>query len=282
MQENLQQGVDFVNTSVQTVTKFLIEYGFDALGALLILGAGFVGSRWAANATFRFLQGRRIDLTVAKFAGGAVRGLIFGFALIVALGKLGITIAPIVAGLSALAIGSTFALQGVLSNMGSGLSLLFFKPFKIGDTITVAEVSGVVEEVKLGSTVLTNEDGERIMVPNRHIVGEVVRNSFAYRAADTVVGISYGDDSERAIEAVRGALARVSGVATDPAAQVGIQAFADSSINIGVRYWAPTRQYRQVCHAVNLAIYQAVKAAGLTIPFSQRDVHLVSQQSPAV
>jgi small conductance mechanosensitive channel len=276
LQQEVQKNVQMVQTAAEHVVSFLINYGFEVVGAFLILFVGFKASQWAAAFSLRFLERRQCDLTVARFAAGTIRGLVLGFAAIAALGKFGITIAPIVAAISAVAFGGTFALQGVLSNMGSGLSLLLFRPFKVGDTIEVAGVTGIVEEVKLGCTILTNEDGERLTVPNRHIIGEIVRNSFGCRLAEAVVGISYDDDPARAVAVLGTALRQVPGVAPQPAPIIGIREFADSAIQIGVRYWVPTPEYFQVCGAVNLALFQALKAAGLTMPFPQRDVRLVT------
>jgi small conductance mechanosensitive channel len=278
MGDDVQKGMEMVHALGQKAAEFLITYGFQVIGALVVLFLGFKASQWAAGLTLKFLERRRMDLTVARFTAGTVKGLIFGFAIIVALGKFGITIAPIIAAIGAVAFGGTFALQGILSNMGSGLSLLLFRPFAVGDTIEVVGVSGVVEEVKLGATVLTNEDGERITVPNRHIVGEVLRNSFAYRAVDAVVGIGYGDDPERAILALRDTLRQFPDVATTPAPLIGIRDFGDSAINIGLRYWVPTKRYIELSYEINLAVFKALKAAGIAIPFPQRDVRIVSGQ----
>lgn len=208
MQHEVQKGVEFLQTILEKVIEFAVNYGFEVLGALVVLFLGYKASQWAANVTLKFLEKRRVDLTVARFTAGAVKGLILGFAMIVALGKFGITIAPIIAAFGAIAFGGTFAIQGVLSNMGAGVSLLLFRPFKVGDTIEVAGVSGVVEEVTLGCTIITNEDGEKITVPNRRIVGEVLRNSFGYKVVESVVGISYGDDPERAVEVIQKTLRR--------------------------------------------------------------------------
>jgi len=255
----------------------LVSYGFDVLGALVVLFVGFKVSQWIANVLLKFLNRKHIDLTLARFMAGTVKGLIFGFAIIASLGKFGITIAPIIAAIGAIAFGGTFAIQGVLSNMGAGLSLLLFRPFAVGDTIEVTGVSGVVEVVKLGATVLTDEDGVKITIPNKHIVGEIVRNSAGYRLVELGVGISYADDPEQAIQVVRSALQGMPALATSPQALVGIQAFGDSAIMIGVRYWVPTTQYFQLSYAANLAIFNALKSAGITFPFPQRDVRLISQ-----
>jgi small conductance mechanosensitive channel len=224
----------------------------------------------------KVLSRRDLDPTVAGFVSGAVRGAILSFAVIVALGKFGITIAPIIAAIGALAFGSTMAMQGVLSNLGGGISLLIFRPFRAGDTIEVAGVSGVVESVKLGATTLTDEDGVRITVPNRHIVGEVLRNSFGYRIVESSIGISYQDDPEQAIAALAATLGRFAEVAKTPAPTIGIQEFGDSAIVIGYRYWVPTKQVIQLSYAVNLAVFKALKEARLTIPFPQLDVHVAA------
>jgi small conductance mechanosensitive channel len=97
------------------------------------------------------------------------------------MGKFGISIAPFIAALGALAFGASFALQGPLSNYGAGLMIIIARPFVVGDTITVKNVSGIVEEVTLATTILTTEDGEKITIPNKHIVGEILNNSFANR-----------------------------------------------------------------------------------------------------
>lgn len=275
MIDEIEEGVQFVQTVFETSAEFLVKYGFEVIGAIIILFVGARLSRWLGGATQKVLQRRDVDPTVASFAAGTVRGLILSFAIIVALGKFGITIAPIVAAIGALAFGSTMAMQGVLSNLGGGLSLLIFRPFRAGDTIEVSGVHGVVEEVKLGATILTNEDGVRITVPNRHIVGEVLRNSFGHRIMESAVGISYGDDPERAIAAIAAAIGRFAEVAKTPAPTIGIQAFGDSAIEIGYRYWLPTRQYIQLSYAVNLAVYKALKDARITIPFPQREVRLL-------
>lgn len=276
MREEIERGMSWVQTILTKVVEFFVNYSFEVIGASIILALGFKLSQWAGRAVVRFLEHRKLDVVLARCAAGTVKGLIFGFAVIVALGKFGITIAPIIAAVGALAFGSTLALQGILSNFGSGLSLLFFRPFHVGDTITVKGVSGVVEEVKLGCTILADVDGERITVPNRHIIGEIVHNSFAYHIVESAIGISYHDDPQRAIGVITAVLERFPDVAKTPPAVVGIQAFGDSAITIGLRYWVPTKQYFRLSCDVNLAVYTALKAANITIPFPQREVRLLS------
>jgi len=135
-------------------------------------------------------------------------------------------------------------------------------------------VSGVVDEIRLAATILSNEDGEEINIPNKHIVGEILHNSFANKIVETSVGISYADDPEMAKRVVLEVLAGHQEVCQDPEPQVGIDQFADSSINIGLRYWVPTKKYYQIRFQINDAIHKALAANKITIPFPQRDIHL--------
>ena len=281
----MQEQMTVVHKVLDKIIDFLVNYSFDVFGAVVVLVAGFVLAQWVAGWLTRLCERRHFDLTLTKFGAGLVRLAILGFAVIIALGKFGITITPFIAALGGLAFGSSLAIQGPLSNYGAGLSILLTRPFKVGDTITVAGVSGVVDEVQLACTVLSTGDAEKITMPNKHIVGEVLRNSFEHHVVETVVGISYGDDPQQAMAAIRQALAGVPGVTQQPPPLVGIREFGESSLNLGVRYWVPTKQYFQTLYAVNLAVWTALERAGITLPFPQRDVRLVAgsgvSQQPA-
>lgn len=273
----MKEQISAVQKLIDTAVEFFVNYSFQVLGALIILAAGSVLARWLGDLLLKACEKKKIDITLAKFSAGVVRIAVLAFAIIIALGKFGITIAPFIAAISALAFGASFAIQGPLSNYGAGLSIIFARPFVVGDTITVAGVSGVVDEVKLAATFLINEDGIRIMIPNKHIVGEIVHNSRDNKIAEAVIGISYDSKPEQAIEKIKQVLEGFDEVAKDPKPQIGIQEFADSSVNIGYRYWVPTKKYFQISYAVNLAVYKAFEEAGVKIPFPQRDIHIVSQ-----
>ena len=268
------QEIETVQKVVDVVTEFLIKYSFQIVGALIILVIGLKISGWLSRIVLRFCEKRNIDITLSRFFASSTKLLVMVFVVIVAIGKFGISIAPFIAALGALAFGGSFAIQGPLSNYGAGLTLILTRPFVVGNTITVQGVSGVVEEIRLAATILTTEDGEELTIPNKHIVGEILRNSFENKIIETSVGISYRDDPEKAIALLQGVLGNFSEICQDPAPQVGIEAFADSAINIGLRYWVPTKKYYHVMYQVNLAIHGALAEAGITIPFPQQDVHL--------
>lgn len=273
----MEEELTAIQKLIDTAIEFCVNYSFQVLGAIIILILGVVASNWVARILLSLFEKKKLDITLSKFLAGMAKILVLVFVILIALGKFGITIAPFIAALGALAFGASFALQGPLSNYGAGLTIILTRPFVVGNTITVANVSGVVEEVKLACTILTNEDGVKITIPNKHIVGEVLHNSLENKIVESVIGISYESDPEKAVEQVRQILGKFEEVQQTPRPQVGIQEFADSSINIGYRYWVPTAKYFQVSYKVNSAVYKALQEAGINIPFPQRDVHIISQ-----
>lgn len=275
----MQDQLVFVQQLYSMIMQFLVQYSFQIVGAIIILLLGIKLANWLAQLVKGLGERKKLDPTLTGFMAGAVRLVVLAFVIIMAMGKFGISVAPLIAALSAVAFGSSFAIQGPLSNYGAGLSIIISRPFVVGNTITVKGVSGVVDEIRLACTMLSTEDGEQITIPNKHIVGEILHNSFANKVVEASVGISYGDDPQVAIRAIEEALAGIEEISTDPAPQVGIEAFADSSIAIGMRYWVPTKKYFQTFYRANLAVHQALAASGITIPFPQHDVHLIPSTS---
>ncbi|MBI9074522.1 MAG: mechanosensitive ion channel family protein [Desulfatibacillum sp.] len=259
------------------VTDFVVNYSFQILGALIILIVGWLLASWLAKSVTRLCDARNMDPMLSRFLGSVSKILVLVFVVILALDKFGISLGPFVAALGALTLGASFAVQGVVSNYGAGLTIIMTRPFTLGHTVTMAGVRGVVEDISLASTILMTEDGEKIMIPNKHIVGEILTNSFANSVVETSVGISYGGDPEKAIEAINAVLEGFEEIPREPSSQVGIEAFADSAIKIGIRYWVPTRQFFELQYKVNLAVYKALKEAGMEIPYPKREVRIVRE-----
>ena len=262
---------------VDIIIEFGVNYGFQVLAAVITLIIGLIVARWLSRLVLRLCEKRNFDITLSRFLGSIVKMVVIGFVLIMALGKLGIAITPFIAAIGAVAFGSSLALSGLLSNYGAGLTIIITRPFVVGNTIQVKGVSGLVEEIGLGATYLSTEDGEKITIPNKHIVGEILTNSFENKVVELTIGISYDDDSKEAIRTIAAALKTIPEIPDTPAPQIGIQEFADSSVNIGIRYWVPTNQYFQTLYRANLAVYSALNDAGITIPFPQRDIHMISE-----
>ena len=259
------------------IIELAVKYGFQVLAAVITLIIGLVVARWLSRVIVRVCEKRKLDITLSRFLGNVVKLITIGFVMIMALGKLGIAITPFVAALGAVAFGSSLALSGLLSNYGAGLTIIITRPFVVGNTINVKGVSGVVEEIGLGATHLSNEDGEEITIPNKHIVGEILTNSYENKVVEMTIGISYDADSGEATRIIEQALKKIPAIVDTPAPQIGIQEFADSSVNIGMRYWVPTKQYFQTLYKANTAVYDALNEAGITIPFPQRDIHMVPE-----
>jgi len=275
----VEQDIQQIQNIVNILNEFAVNYGFQVFGAIVILFIGWQVSRWVARAVLKICERAGLDITLAKFFAGIAKTLIIVFVAIVALGKFGITITPLVAALGAVAFGSTLALQGPLSNYGSGLTIILTRPFIVGDTIRIQNVVGIVEEIKLAYTWLITEDGERITIPNNRIIGEILHNTHENLIVEASICISYESNTEEAVALILKVLGEFSEVTRDPEPQVGIERFADSAIVIGVRYWVPTKQYYQIMYRVNQKIYSALKNANIIIPFPRQDIHIVDDKN---
>jgi len=272
----MPEEIKTIQKLINIVIDFFVNYSFQVVGAILVLVIGVLVARAVSSSLLKFFGKKEFDVTLSKFIATAVKGTILGFAFIVAIGKFGITIAPFIAALAAMAFGASFAIQGPLANYGAGLVIILTRPFVVGNTIKVSNISGIVDEVKLGATILTDEDGVKITIPNKLIVGEIIHNSEERKIVEEMVGISYDSDPEKAIRIIKEALESFEDISKEPLPQIGIQEFGDSSINIGLRYWIPTDKYFKILYQVNLSIYKHLKENNIEIPFPQRDVHIVS------
>lgn len=273
--QTFNQGIAMAQHLKELLVEYTVKYGFQALYGLVILFIGYKIAEWVGKTVLTLCTKKHLDVTLAKFIAGIIKWTVFAFAILMAVEKFGITISPFIASISALIFGASFAIQAPLSNYAAGLTVILTRPFVVGNTITIQGVHGVVEEVKLAATILKTADGERIMIPNKEIVGQILVNSHANKLVDGEIGISYADDPEKAVRTIQSVLREIPSVVTDPPPQIGIKSFGDSSINIAYRYWIPTVLYWTLIHEVNGKVYRGIKNAGLTIPFPQRDVHIV-------
>ena len=197
--------------------------------------------------------------------------------IVIALGKIGISIAPFVAAIGAVSLTAGLALQGSVSNYAAGVLLIISRPFKVGDTLSVAGVYGVVEEIKLSYTVLRNEDEELITVPNKQMIGDVLVNSFDVRVVESSIGVSYEQDPAKAISLIKEVLSGFKDVSKEHKPVVGIAKFGDSSIEVGLRYWVPTKSFFKTQYEVNLALYKVLHENHVTIPYPQREVRILGE-----
>jgi small conductance mechanosensitive channel len=272
MDEQFQE----INKFYDVMIEFITNYSLQIVGATLIMVIGVIASRYLHRITLRLLLNKKLDETISKFVANLLRFLVIAMMAVLALGKLGISIAPFIAALGALSLTAGLALQGSVSNFAAGVVLIITKPFKIGDTITIHNVYGEVEDIKLAYTVLVNEDGEQITIPNKFMIGDVLVNSFTYRIVEGSVGIAYNSDIELAIDTIQNTIESHDEIDKRNRAIVGIEKFNDSSVDIAYRYWAPTKSYFKLQYAINLEIFNALKAAEVEIPFPQREIKIIN------
>ncbi len=270
-----------LGASFQRIDGFLTEgiakYSLQVAGGLIILVISWILSQFVAGIVQRALVKRHIDITIIKFLTQAVRVGILALGALMMLSSFGVQIAPLVAGLSVAGVGVGLALQGPLSNYAAGATLIFTKPFRIGDIIEVKEYQGEVRDISLPRTELLGLDGSRIVIPNKHIIGEVIKNFSEYRKLEINVSVSYDSDIKRVLTVVEGIIKTEPRIPNKEVYKVGIKEFAESSVNIQAFVWVPQEKYVDVKFAVNKAILEQFRGQGIDIPYPQRQVHLVQK-----
>ena len=256
------------------IMEYLVTYSMQILGAILILFIGLWIAQKVSNMVAGLMQRHNIDITLTNFVSNVIKVLLIIMFLVIALGKIGISVTPFVAAIGAASLGAGLAMQGMLSNYGAGLAIIATRPFVVGDTIEVKGVSGQVKTIELGHTILINEEKVEITIPNKHIVGEILHNSFSYSLVKGEIDIAYDANADLAIELIEKVLDEHELVSDAPHAQVGIERFADSGVTLSYRYWVPTTKIIETKLAVNRNVFKAIQGADIEIPFPQRIVTL--------
>ena len=271
-----------MNDQIQHITAWkdkLIEYvighGGALLSALIVAVAGFLIARWVGKLLDRWLVRKAMEPPLRSLLVRITSLLILATALVIALGTAGMDVTALIAGVGVAGVGVGLATQGVLSNLMAGLTIIFTKPYRLGEYIEIAGVQGEVTGIELFSTTLVHSDRSRVVIPNRKIVGEILHNYGHVRQLGLTVGVGYGTDINAALAIVRTVLERNPRVLKDPAPAVGIAMLADSSINIAIGPWTAVAD----CGPAQAEIYQAVVeqfgAGKIEIPFPQREVRLL-------
>ncbi|MCL1140251.1 mechanosensitive ion channel family protein [Shewanella pneumatophori] len=273
-EQGLDQEIAQLQNAYTAITEFLVQYSFSILGAIIIFLIGLWIASKVANLVTRIFEKHEIDITLSNFTSNFVRILIIVMVGIIALGKLGISVTPMVAAIGAASLGAGLALQGMLANYAAGITIIVTRPFIVGNTIEIKGVGGLVKDIHLGMTVLTNEEGEEINIPNKHIVGEILHNSFANKLVETKFNISYQANTEEVVAMLAKVLADSPRVFEGDKAQVGINDFNSIGIEIGIRYWVPTESYFQDKYQTNAALFKALKTANIEIPCPVKQVQI--------
>lgn len=258
----MEKELETVQHIYSLIIDFLVVYAFQITGAVIILVAGLICGGWVSRLLLNVLEKRQVDITLRQLMASAARLVVIVMFAVIALSKLGISITPLIAAIGGLAVGASFAIQGPVSNYGAGLVIILTRMFRVGDTISVQGCSGIVSSIDLATTHLQAEDGEDIIIPNKHIVGEIHRNSYANRLYEGRVYLDPTSDPTAAADAIRAQLTAASEDSALPPPLVGIENFLPGAVVVGYRFWIPSAAYFETSYKINDRIYRALDDAG--------------------
>lgn len=258
-----------------TLIDLAIRFGPKLVVAVLFVVAGFYAGRWAGNLFDRSLVKFRLEEPIRLLLVRLARLAVMALFLVMALDNLGVDLLPLIAGLSVAGAGMALAMQGVLSNLTAGLTIIFTRPFHVGEYISIVGVEGRVEAINLFSTRLSHPDQSIVVVPNRKIVGEILHNYGQIRQLDMSIAICSSAALAAALAAIQKAVEDNPRVLKDPAAVIGVAQLGAAAISISVRPWVQVTDYVAAGGEINRAIVDNLRAAGVDYPPSERAVRVL-------
>ena len=270
-----------VNKFADMVQALVAAYGLKVIAAIVIFIIGKWLSRVLSRAVGRAMTRTGTDEMLVGFVVNLTYAALLAFVILAALAQLGIQTTSFIAVLGAAGLAIGLALQGSLSNFAAGVMLIVFRPFKVGDFIEAAGTSGVVEEIMIFSTKLKSPDNKQLYVPNGSIISGTIVNYSAkdQRRVDMVFGCGYGDDIRKAKALLEEIVTDNPLVLQDPEPTIGVLELGESSVNFAVRPWTKTADYWPARFQITETVKQRFDEAGLSIPFPQRDVHLIKSEA---
>lgn len=261
-----------IQSTVEAVLTVIVP---KIVGALLLLFAAWIVAKWLGNRVSKTV-GLKLDKTIANFMGSLVKYGILSMAILGCLRIFGIETTSFVALIGAAGLAIGLALQGTLTNFSSGVMLLLFRPFKVGDVISAGGVTAKVFEIGMFTTQLDTADNRRLIVPNGDIYGSSIENITFHptRRVDVSVGTEYSANIGETRGILLKAVSSLEGVLADPAPVAMLTELGGSSIDWSVRVWANTEDYWAVRERVTQSVKDTLDEAGIGIPFPQMNVHL--------
>jgi small conductance mechanosensitive channel len=255
---------------------FAIANGPKLLAAIVIVVIGFIAARWVGKALMGALNKRDMEPPVKMLITRIVKLMVMLFTLVIALGTAGVDVVALVAGISIAGVGVGLAMQGVLSNVVAGLTIIFTKPFRVGEYVELAGVQGQVHSIELFSTKLVHADMSRVVIPNRKIVGEILHNYGNIRQLNLTVGVAYGSDIPRVIALLQAIVVANARALKTPSPGIGVSSLADSSINVAVKPWVSVADYVPAGAEIYQTIVDTFRREKIEIPFPQREVRMLN------
>jgi small conductance mechanosensitive channel len=259
------------------IILYFVEHGMQILTAIVIMGLGLFIARWVGNVIRRWLRAKAFDEPVSGLIVRIVKLLIIVSIGIMALGQMGVQITPLIAGIGVAGVGASLAMQGVLGNLVAGLTIIFTKPFKIGEYIELLGVSGQVTEIELFSTKLLHTDNSHVVVPNRKIVGEILHNYGKVRQLNLSVGIAYGTDLALALSTVSSILGQNNRILKEPAPNLGVAALGESFISLSIQPWVSVDDFVFAQSEIYQAVIERFQNEQIEIPWPRQAIRLINQ-----
>jgi len=267
--------LDTLEHAKRTVVDLAIQFGPKVLVAVIIVIAGGYAAHWAARIAERGLGKVELEPPVRQLLTRIAYIFVLALFVVMALQNLGVELLPLLAGLGLAGAGVALAMQGVLGNLVAGFVIIFSRPFRVGEYISIAGVEGAVDTIGFFSTTLRHLDHSLVVIPNRKIVGETLHNYGTIRQLAIVVHVAYDTDLNQALEVIAEALRSNPRVLADPAPVIHVSVLADSSVDIAVRPWVAVPDYVVAQGEINKAIVEAFRGRNIVIPFPQREVRML-------
>lgn len=272
-----------LSTTAQNVIDWLAtrgaEFGLRLVAAVVIVALGALVIHFLSKAIEKVMDKSHLGekSLIARFVVSIVEKTAWAFVVVIALGKLGVDVGPLIAGLGVTGFVLGFAFQESLGSLAAGLMIAVSRPFKVGDYVAVAGFEGSISELNMMAVVLATGDNRKVTIPNKQAWGAPIVNYSALpiRRVDITVGIAYGADITLARETAIKTLAAIPGVMEAPAPMAEVKSLDDSAVTLTVRGWAKTADYWNVFFAGTRLVKEAFEKADVAIPFPQIDVHMI-------
>jgi small conductance mechanosensitive channel len=256
-----------------------IRFGPKLVVAVTILAAGYFAGRWVGRGAQRALARFELEPPVLALVARIAQLLVLGLFVILALQNLGVELLPLIAGLGIAGAGIALAMQGVLGNVVAGLTIIFTRPFRVGDYISIVKEEGEVLEIKLFNTTLGHADLSRVVIPNRKIVGEILHNYGKIRQVSIEVTVSYDADVGAALEAALEVLRANRHVLGNPAPRARVVRLADSGVLINATPWVAVTDYVAAAGELPQALLEAFRHRAIAIPLPQREIRIAASST---
>lgn len=272
--------VNYLTETLEHFGRQIIEFLPGVVAAILTLVLGLWLANFLAKKFRVLLEKREVDPTIRGFASSIVSAILKVLVFVIVITELGVETTSLAALIGAAGLAVGLSLQGSLSNFAGGVLVLLLKPFKAGDFIEAQGVSGTVKEISIFYTYLTTPNNQNIVVPNGQLSNNVVTNYTRHdtRRNNMIIGISYDSNIDVARKTLLSIVENHENVLKDPAPVVFVNELADSSVDLSMRFWTKTENFWPThFHVMEQAKIQ-LEAAGCSIPFPQRDVHLFKEK----